>query len=75
MLLIAFMVASLADVRHKVIGTAQQKDRWGARLKKHGFKETKSSIANKLARSTLTASFFLACLAAMELEGVVLEEI
>jgi hypothetical protein len=46
-----------------------------ARLKKHGFKETKSSIANKLARSTLTASFFLACLAAMELEGVVLEEI
>lgn len=45
------------------------------RLKKHGFKETKASIANKLARSTLTASFFLACLAAMELEGVVLEEI
>ncbi|MGB9113907.1 DUF6471 domain-containing protein [Bradyrhizobium sp.] len=29
----------------------------------------KASIANKLARSTLTAAFFLACLAAMELEG------
>jgi cation transport regulator ChaC len=29
------------------------------RLKKHGFKETKASIANKLARSTLTAAFFL----------------
>jgi virulence-associated protein VapD len=45
------------------------------RLKKHGFKETKASIANKLARATLPASFFLACLAAMELEGVALEEI
>jgi hypothetical protein len=45
------------------------------RLKKHGFKETKASIANKLARSTLTAAFFLACLAAMELEGITLEEI
>ena len=45
------------------------------RLKKHGFKETKSSIANKLARATLPASFFLACLAALELEGVALEEI
>jgi len=45
------------------------------RLKKHGFKETKASIANKLARATLPASFFLACLAALELEGVVLEEI
>jgi Domain of unknown function (DUF6471) len=45
------------------------------RLKKHGFDETKASIANKLARSTLTAAFFLACLAAMGLEGVVLEDI
>jgi hypothetical protein len=45
------------------------------RLKKYGFKETKASIANKLARESLPAAFFLACLAAMELEGVVLEEI
>jgi virulence-associated protein VapD len=45
------------------------------RLKKHGFKETKASIANKLARATMPAAFFLASLAAMELEGVVLEEI
>ena len=45
------------------------------RLKKHGFKETKASIANKLARATMPAAFFLACLAAMELEGVVLEDI
>jgi Domain of unknown function (DUF6471) len=45
------------------------------RLKKHGFKETKASIANKLARATMPAAFFLACLAALELEGVALEEI
>jgi hypothetical protein len=45
------------------------------RLKKHGFKETKASIANKLARATMPAAFFLACLAAMELEGVALEDI
>ncbi len=45
------------------------------RLKKHGFKETKASIANKLARASLPAAFFLACLAAMELGGVALEDI
>ncbi len=46
------------------------------RLKKHGFKdETEGSITKKLKRGTFSATFFLACLAAMELEGVVLEEI
>ena len=45
------------------------------RLKKHGFSETEASITNKLKRGTFSATFFLACLAAMELEGVVLEEI
>jgi hypothetical protein len=50
-------------------------DDLAAKLKKHGFKETKASIANKLARESLPAAFFLACLAAMELEGVVLDEI
>jgi len=45
------------------------------RLKKHGLKETEASITNKLARGTFPATFFLACLAALELEGVALEEI
>ena len=36
------------------------------RLKKHGFKETKASIANKLARATMSAHFFLASLVAIE---------
>lgn len=45
------------------------------RLKKHGFIETEASITNKLKRGTFSATFFLACLAAMELEGVALDEI
>jgi hypothetical protein len=46
------------------------------RLKKHGFKdETEASITNKLKRGTFAATFFLACLAALELDGVALEEI
>jgi hypothetical protein len=46
------------------------------RLKEHGFKdETEASITNKLARGSFAATFFLACLAALELDGVALEEI
>jgi hypothetical protein len=46
------------------------------RLKKHGFKEeTEASITNKLKRGSFPATFFLACLAALELDGVALEEI
>jgi hypothetical protein len=43
------------------------------RLNKHGL--TEAGITMKLKRGTFAATFFLACLAAMELEGVVLEEI
>lgn len=45
------------------------------RLKKHGFKESKASIANKLARATLSAHFFLASLVVMGREQVVLADI
>jgi len=46
------------------------------RLKKQGFKsESEASIANKLARGSFPATFFLACLAALELDGVALDEI
>jgi hypothetical protein len=45
------------------------------RLKKHGLKETEAGITMKLKRGTFSATFFLACLAAMELEGVALDEI
>jgi hypothetical protein len=50
-------------------------DEVAKRLEKHGFKETEASIANKLARGTFATTFFLACLAALELEGVKLEDL
>ena len=50
-------------------------DDMAEKLKKHGFKETKASITNKLARESLPAAFFLVCLAAMQLEGVALTDI
>jgi len=50
-------------------------DELAARLKTHGFEETKASIANKLARATMSAHFFLASLAAIGRDGVSLEDI
>jgi hypothetical protein len=45
-------------------------------LKKHGFKEeTEASITMRLKRGTFPATWFLAVLAALELDGVALEEI
>ena len=45
------------------------------RLEKYGFEETKASIANKLARATLSAHFLLASLAAIPVSHVRLEDI
>jgi hypothetical protein len=45
------------------------------RLKKHGFRETEASITMKLKRGTFPATFFLACLAALELVDLTLEDI
>lgn len=45
------------------------------RLKRHGLKETEGGITMKLKRGTFSATFMLACLAALELEGVQLEDI
>jgi hypothetical protein len=46
------------------------------RLKKHGFKEeTEASITMRLKRGSFPATWFLAVLAALELDGVALEEI
>jgi hypothetical protein len=45
------------------------------RLKRHGLKETEAGITMKRKRGTFAATFFLACLAATELEGVVLDDI
>lgn len=40
------------------------------RLEAHGLKETEASIANKLSRGTIAATFLLATLAALEMEGM-----
>jgi len=46
------------------------------RLARHGVKgETADSIKAKLARGTFAATFLLACIAALELEGLRLEDI
>ncbi len=46
------------------------------RLKKHGLPgETEDSVKAKLKRGTFPATFLLASLAALELEGVKLEDI
>ena len=46
-----------------------------ARLEARGLKETKASIANKLARGTFAATFLLAVLAALELEHLTLADL
>jgi hypothetical protein len=45
------------------------------RLNRHGLEETETSITGKLARGTFAASFFIACLAVLEMEGVRLEDL
>ena len=45
------------------------------KLKEHGFSENAASIANKLARGTFSATFFLAVAAALELESIALSEL
>lgn len=45
------------------------------RLEAHGLKETEASIANKLSRGTLAATFLLETVASLEMDGVKLENI
>ena len=45
------------------------------RLNQHGLQETETSITGKLARGTFATTFFLACLAVLELEGVTLADL
>jgi urease accessory protein UreF len=45
------------------------------RLEDHGLQETEASITSKLARGTFAATFLLAVLAALELDGLRLENL
>lgn len=65
-----------AFVKHKLQDAEVTYAELARRLKKHGFKtETEASVTNKLARGSFPATWFLAVLAALELDGVALEEI
>jgi len=64
-----------AFLKHKLKEAEVTYAELAKRLKKHGFKETEASITNKLKRGSFAATFFLACLAALELDGVALDEI
>jgi hypothetical protein len=66
---------SAAFLKHKLRECEVTYGELAKRLKKHGFKETEASITNKLARGTFPATFFLAVLAALEQDGVALDEI
>ena len=44
------------------------------RLRTHGFDETEASITMKLKRGTFAATFLLASLAALELDGLHLDD-
>jgi hypothetical protein len=60
-----------AELKRAGIGYKELAERLG----KHGLEETETSITGKLARGTFATSFFLATLAALELEGVRLEDL
>jgi uncharacterized protein DUF6471 len=65
-----------AFIKHKLREAEMTYVELAKRLKRHGFKEeTEASIANKLKRGTFPATWFLAVIAALELDGVALEEI
>lgn len=65
-----------AFLKHKLGEQEVTYSELAKRLKKHGFKsETEASITNKLARGTFQATFLLACLAALDLDGVALDEV
>lgn len=45
------------------------------RLTEHGFEETETGVASKLARGTFSATFLLGCLAVLQLKGQRLDDL
>ncbi len=60
-----------AELKRAEVGYKELADR----LTTHGFDETESGIASKMARGTFSATFLVACLAVLGRDGVRLEEI
>lgn len=64
----AFLKSKMKEAGVKYVDLAE-------RLKTHGFDETEASITMKLKRGTFAATFLLASLAALEMEGLRLEDL
>ena len=62
-------------LRVKVADSELTYEELAKEMKKHGLKETKASVTNKLARGTFPATFLLGVLAALEQDGLKLEDI
>jgi hypothetical protein len=60
-----------AELKRADVGYKELADR----LTAHGLEETEVGIASKLARGTFSATFLLATLAVLELDGVRLEDL
>ena len=73
--LIIFMVLTPTGLVIFVIGSGWATEGRDRRLNKHGLQETEDSISAKLGRGTFAATFFLACVTVMELEGVQLADL
>jgi len=78
----SYVLSGLIKKRARTAGEIEAAERRGVayaelakRLEGHELKETEASITSKLARGTFAATFFLACLAALEKEGVRLEDL
>ena len=77
---IAATEAELADKARRFIKAELKRadvtyEQLAEKLKEHGLTETKASIANKLSRGTVGATFLLATLAALEREGMKLADL
>ena len=65
-----------AFLKHKLQESEVTYAELAKRLKKHGYKaETEASVTMRLKRGSFPATWFLAVLAALDLDGVALEEI
>ena len=65
-----------AFIKHKLKECEVTYAELAKRLKKHGYKaETEASVTMRLKRGSFPATWFLAVLAALGLDGVALEEI
>ena len=64
-----------AFLRAKVADSELTYEELAKEMKKHGLRETKASVTNKLARGTFPATFLLGALAALEQDGIRLEDV